>query len=92
MKNKCADQTARMRRLVCAFVVREPPNTGFLESRPAETGKIRVVVVCPKRLQKPYQSVYKCPKRRIVMVQIKHSCMGIRYAKLFEAAKSMFKS
>ena len=22
----------------------------------------------------------------------KHSCMGIRYAKLFEAAKSMFKS
>ena len=32
--NKGADQTARMRRLVCAFVVCKPPNTGFLESRP----------------------------------------------------------
>ena len=25
-----ADQTARMRRLVCACVVRKPPKTGFL--------------------------------------------------------------
>ena len=32
--NKGADQTARMRRLVCACVVRKPPNTGFLASRP----------------------------------------------------------
>ena len=28
------DQTARMRRLVCAFAVRKPPKTGFLTSRP----------------------------------------------------------
>ena len=28
--NKCADQSVRMRRLVCAFVVRKPPKTGFL--------------------------------------------------------------
>ena len=27
--NKGADQTARMRRLVCAFVVRKPPKPGF---------------------------------------------------------------
>ena len=27
--NKDADQTARMRRLVCACVVRKPPKTGF---------------------------------------------------------------
>ena len=33
-KNKGADQTARMRRLVCAFVVRKPPKTGFLATRP----------------------------------------------------------
>ena len=26
------------------------------------------------------------------MIENDHSCMGIRYAKLFEAAKSMFKS
>ena len=32
--NKSADQTARMRRLVCAFVVRKPPKTGFLATRP----------------------------------------------------------
>ena len=34
MNNKGADQTARMRRLVCAFVVRKPPKTGFLATRP----------------------------------------------------------
>ena len=32
--NKGADQTARMRRLVCAFVVRKPPKTGLFVSRP----------------------------------------------------------
>ena len=32
--NKDADQTARMRRLVCAFVVHNPPKTGFLATRP----------------------------------------------------------
>ena len=32
--NKDADQTARMRRLVCAFVVRKAPKTGFLATRP----------------------------------------------------------
>ena len=32
--NKGADQTARMRRLVCACVVRKPPKTGFLASCP----------------------------------------------------------
>ena len=34
MNNKGADQIARMRRLVCACVVRKPPKTGFLLSRP----------------------------------------------------------
>ena len=29
MNNKGADQTARMRRLVCGFVVCKPPKTGF---------------------------------------------------------------
>ena len=33
--NKGADQTARMRRLVCAFVVRNPPKTGFLALGPS---------------------------------------------------------
>ena len=32
--NKGAHQTARMRRLVCACVVRKPSMTGFLASRP----------------------------------------------------------
>ena len=32
--NKGADQTARMRRLVCACVGRKPPKTGFLAARP----------------------------------------------------------
>ena len=32
--NKGTDQTALMRRLVCAFVVRKPLKTGFLASRP----------------------------------------------------------
>ena len=32
--NKGADQTAWMRRLVCACVVRKPPKTGFLALRP----------------------------------------------------------
>ena len=32
--NKGADQSVRMPRLVCAFVVRKPPKTGFLMSRP----------------------------------------------------------
>ena len=31
---KGADQSAQMRRLVCAFVVRKPPKTDFLASRP----------------------------------------------------------
>ena len=32
-KNKGADRTAQMRRLVCAFVVRNPPKRGFLSPR-----------------------------------------------------------
>ena len=32
--NKGADQSARMRRLVCVCVVRKPPKTGFLAFRP----------------------------------------------------------
>ena len=32
--NKCADQTARMHRLVCACVIRKPPKTGFLALSP----------------------------------------------------------
>ena len=34
MNNNGPDQSARMRRLVCAFVVRNPPKTGFLASWP----------------------------------------------------------
>ena len=34
MNNKGADQTARMRRLVCVFGVRKPPKTVLLASRP----------------------------------------------------------
>ena len=30
MNNKGADQTACMRSLVCTFVIRKPPKTGFL--------------------------------------------------------------
>ena len=33
-QKKGADQTARMRRLVCTCVVHKPPKTGFLASRP----------------------------------------------------------
>ena len=32
--NKGTDQTAQMHRLVCAFIVRKPPKTGFLASGP----------------------------------------------------------
>ena len=32
--NKGAYQTARIRRLICAFVVRKTPKTGSLTSRP----------------------------------------------------------
>ena len=32
--NKDADQSARMPRLVCAFVVRKPPKTVFVATRP----------------------------------------------------------
>ena len=32
--NKGADQAARMRRLIRAFAVRQPPKTGFLAKRP----------------------------------------------------------
>ena len=38
---KGADQTAHMRRLVCAFVVRKPPKTGFLTTRPNYNNAIR---------------------------------------------------
>ena len=34
VNNKGADQTAQMRRLVCACVVHKSPKTGFLASRP----------------------------------------------------------
>ena len=34
VNNIGADQSAQMRRLVCTFVVRKPPKTGFLASRP----------------------------------------------------------
>ena len=34
MNNKGVDQTARMRRMVCEFVVCKPPKTGFLVLRP----------------------------------------------------------
>ena len=34
VNNKGADQTARMRRLVCNSVVHKPPQTGFLTPRP----------------------------------------------------------
>ena len=34
MTDKGVDQTARMRRQVCAFVVRKPPKTGFIVSTP----------------------------------------------------------
>ena len=34
VNNNCADQSAQMRRLVCAFVVRQPPKTDFLAARP----------------------------------------------------------
>ena len=34
MNSKGADQSAQMRRLIGAFVVRKPPKTGFLAPRP----------------------------------------------------------
>ena len=36
MNNKGADQTARMRMLVCAFVVRKPPKQVFSHHNPNE--------------------------------------------------------
>ena len=38
MNNKGADQTARMRRMVCACVVGNPPKTVFLALRPIFDG------------------------------------------------------
>ena len=44
--NKYADQTARMRRLVCACVICKPPKTGFLASRPiCEIAPMKFVTV-----------------------------------------------
>ena len=34
VNNKCADQTARMRRLVCAFIVRKQQSQGFSRRGP----------------------------------------------------------
>ena len=34
MNNKGTDQSAQMRRLACAYVVRKPPKTGFVATRP----------------------------------------------------------
>ena len=42
--NKGTDQSARMRRLVCAFVVRKPPKTGFLASRPIYDWYITIAI------------------------------------------------
>ena len=38
LNNKGADQSALMRRLVCAFVVHKPPKTNFLTSRHRQYG------------------------------------------------------
>ena len=40
--NKGADQTGPMRRLVCACVVRKPPKTGFLATRPILYGSYTI--------------------------------------------------
>ena len=45
MKNKGADQTVPMCRLVCAFAVCKPPKTGFLASRPILTSMPEVMVL-----------------------------------------------
>ena len=43
--SKGADQSAQMRRLVCAFVVRKPPKTGFLASKPSHVTMSRTCIV-----------------------------------------------
>ena len=51
--NKDADRTARMRRLVCAFVDRQPPKTGFLATKQpchhrammAQTSQIKTQII-----------------------------------------------
>ena len=51
MNNKGADQSARMRRLVCVFVVPKPPNTGFLETRSIFKESDRVIKIVYSKLR-----------------------------------------
>ena len=63
MNNKGADQNARMGRLVCTFVVRKLPKTGFLESMPKCCFlKLLDIVNMPQEatLYVFYSSVCKC--------------------------------
>ena len=48
MNNKGTEQTAHMHRLVCVFVVRKPPKTGFLALRP---------IICPHCVDEKENSV-----------------------------------
>ena len=49
--DKGADQAARMRRLVCACVIRNTPKTGFLASRPILQRGPMVSSMGPKGVQ-----------------------------------------
>ena len=54
--NKGADQTARMRRLVCACVVRKPLKTGFLASRPTLIVFLKVFIEKKRILKKSQET------------------------------------
>ena len=62
--NKGADQSVRMCRLVCACVVRKPPKTGFLTSRPFNS--------CEPSHEKPWFSWMRTTKAQTSL----YNCQG----------------
>ena len=65
--NKGADQSARMRRLVCACVVRKPPKKGFLASRPMWYPSMSYFDKC--RLRRACNSYFKALNLQIMFRQ-----------------------
>ena len=71
---KGADQTAQMRRLVCACVFRKPPKTGFLASRSIYTGPRSAVRASP--IAEP-EVASLTPARSHTFVEIDHEIISM---------------
>ena len=84
--NKGADQTARMRRLVCACVVRKPPKTGYLALRP-KCDKPQIlfkIIYNDNRYQCPFYS--KCVPNVLILSFRHFVAMGCTTTKMLYSA------